>query len=50
MQVYTKKDVFSKKSLFSEKSYQVSSVCKMKNVRAHEIGGPAQQKKKIRKK
>ena len=50
MQFYTKKDVFSKKSLFSEKSYQVSSFCKMKNVQAHEIGGPALQKKKIRKK
>ena len=50
MQFYTKNDVFSKKLRFSEKSYQVLSFCKMKNVQAHEIGGLALQKKKIRKK
>ena len=41
-----KRMFFKKKSLFSEKSYQVLSVCKMKNVQAHEIGGLALQKKK----
>ena len=48
MQFYTKKDVFSKKITIFRKI--IASLVILQNEQAHEIGGLALQKKKIRKK